>query len=93
MAMMNAAQPILASSIWTAYQTRNQLSESDDQSRPAKRRRLLTGCRNVDQGLPNTFTYGEGGLICISSDSGAGGQEVGHLDAFVSSTDIIYVLL
>ncbi|GAB7345030.1 hypothetical protein MBLNU457_3447t1 [Dothideomycetes sp. NU457] len=76
--MTNPAQPILASSIWTAHQTKSQLAEDDNQPRPAKRRRLLTGCRNVDQGLPNTFTYGDGGLVCISSDSGAGGQELSH---------------
>lgn len=89
-AMTNPAQPILASSLWTAHQTKLRPAEGDNQQRPAKRRRLLTGCRNVDQGLPNTFAYGEGGLICISSDNGAGGQEVGELESLIDPICVIY---
>jgi len=77
--MGSAAEPILASSIWASHQLKHHLSENETQARPARQRRLLTGCRNVDQGLPEIFSYGNGGLICISFEHGAGGQEVGDV--------------
>ena len=82
--MGSIAEPILASSIWAAYQAEHQHFTDDGQARPTRPHLLLTGCRNVDQGLPDVFTYGDGGLICISAESGAGDQEVGDILSFIT---------
>jgi hypothetical protein len=65
-----AVQPILASSLWTA----DGISESSEP--PAKKRRLATGCAQIDESLNGGFDYGS--ISCISSEAESGGKELSY---------------
>lgn len=65
-----AAEPILASSLWTAEQS---FTHPD---RPNKRRRLATGCQAIDTSLDGGFDYGS--ISCISADVESGSKEFSY---------------
>ena len=65
-----AVEPILASSLWNA----DEASESFEP--PAKRRRLATGCAQIDDSLSGGFDYGS--ISCISSEAESGGKELSY---------------
>lgn len=71
---MTAAEPRLASTI---------LGHLDwEFSRPAKRRRLRSGCTTLDEALSGGFAYGDGSVICINGDTGAGKTLVSRPNLF-----------
>ena len=86
------AEPILASSIWSAQQLSEAASDVSDE-RPAKRRRLLTGCASVDDVLQDGLAYGDGGVCCMSAENGAGAREVGLLFSDLSFSFLYRVCL
>lgn len=65
-----AAEPTLASSLWTG----DKISDSLEQ--PAKKRNLATGCAHIDQSLGGGFDYGS--ISCISSEPESGGKELSY---------------
>ena len=65
-----AAEPILASSLWTADEA------SDSFEPPTKKRKLATGCDHVDASLGGGFDYGS--ISCISSEAESGGKELSY---------------
>lgn len=65
-----AAEPILASSLWTIEQS------SAHPDRPNKRRRLATGCQAIDTSLYGGFDYGF--ISCISADTESGSKELSY---------------
>ena len=65
-----AVEPILASSLWTADKT------SDSFEPPAKKRRLATGCTQIDESLSGGFDYGS--ISCISSEAESGSKELSY---------------
>ncbi|KAJ9620634.1 hypothetical protein H2203_007842 [Taxawa tesnikishii (nom. ined.)] len=71
--MASAAEPILASTLYDAVAT--QLPDTEGAPSP-KRRRLLTGCAPVDHVLGDGLVYGDGGICCISGETGRGAQEI-----------------
>ena len=75
--MAEAAEPVLASTLWSAYESASRLDDGYGSGSAIKRRRILTGCRSVDEAFRDGLTYGEGGICCISSDTGSSsGREV-----------------
>ena len=67
------SEPILASTLWSAF------SENSDQ--PAKRGKLATDCRAIDNALNGGLPYGE--LCCISAEPDSAVKELSR--AFLSS--------
>lgn len=65
-----AAEPILASSLWSVDET----TESFEP--PAKKRKLATGCAQIDVSLGGGFDYGS--VSCISSEAESGGKELSY---------------
>src|ERR1700712_3409079 len=65
-----AVEAISASSLWST-------DESSDSFPPAvKKRRLATGCAQIDESLDGGFDYGS--ISCISSEAESGGKEVSY---------------
>lgn len=65
-----AVEAILASSLWTHDET------SDSLEPPAKKRKLATGCSQIDDSLGGGFDYGS--TSCISSEVESGGKELSY---------------
>jgi hypothetical protein len=65
-----AVEPILASSLWTAEEA------SEPSERPAKRRRLASGCASIDASLDGGFDYGS--ITCISAEEESGARELSY---------------
>ncbi|KAM0709826.1 hypothetical protein Q7P35_003867 [Cladosporium inversicolor] len=65
-----AVEPILASSLWTGDDT------PDSFEPPAKKRKLATGCAQIDDSLGGGFDYGS--ISCISSEAESGGKELAY---------------
>ena len=93
--MAAPADPLLASHIWNAYRTteQNPPDQELDHERPAKRRRLLTSCKSVDDALRDGLSYGDGGLCCISAEKGAGGPEVSDQATTLSAASLVFPTL
>lgn len=65
-----AVEPILASSLWTHDET------SDSLEPLAKKRKLATGCSQIDASLDGGLDYGS--ISCISSEAESGGKELSY---------------
>ena len=61
---MTAALPRLRSSIFGNLNW--------ESGRPAQRHKAGTGCAALDDALGGGFRYGDGGVSCISGDTGTG---------------------
>jgi len=70
---MAAAEPILASSLWSAEQEHN---ASSSPSPPHKRRKLATGCPTLDDSLQGGFDHGL--VTCISSEAESGAKDLSY---------------
>ena len=64
-----AVEAILASSLWSN-------DEASDSFPPAVKRRLATGCAQIDESLDGGFDYGS--ISCISSEAESGGKELSY---------------
>ena len=87
--MVAAAEPVLASVLWSVFNVTNG-EERNAGTDGWKRRRVITGCRSVDEPLKDGLVYGEGGICYINSDPADGGKEVGTPSPFFTtgSSDI-----
>lgn len=65
-----AVEPVLASSLWTGDEILDSLEP------PAKKRKLATGCAQIDESLDGGFDYGA--ISCISSEVESGGKELSY---------------
>jgi len=65
-----AVEAILASSLWTE----DEASESFEP--PVKKRKLATGCAQIDESLGGGFDYGS--VSCISSETESGAKELSY---------------
>jgi hypothetical protein len=68
---MAAAEPILASSLWSAEQEVTSLT-----SPPPKRRKLATGCPSIDDSLQGGFDHGS--TTCISAEADSGAKDLSY---------------
>ena len=71
--MVAAAEPVLASVLWSVFNVTNG-EERNAGTDGWKRRRVITGCRSVDEPLKDGLVYGEGGICYINSDPADGGK-------------------
>lgn len=65
-----AVEPVLASSFWTGDEALDLLEP------PAKKRKVATGCAQIDESLDGGFDYGS--ISCISSEVESGGKELSY---------------
>ncbi|KAK5125325.1 hypothetical protein LTR85_000434 [Meristemomyces frigidus] len=66
--MASAAQPTLASTIWSSH-----LSSHEGAEPPAKRRKLATNLHDTDSALEGGLDYGS--ITCISAEADSGARE------------------
>ncbi|GAB7322136.1 hypothetical protein MBLNU13_g03156t1 [Cladosporium sp. NU13] len=65
-----AVEPILAFSLW------NEDEATESLEPPAKKRKLATGCAQIDQSLGGGFDHGS--ISCISSEAESGSKELSY---------------
>lgn len=71
---MAAAEPILASSLWSAGE--ENASNSTTAIPPHKRRKLAIGCPTIDESLQGGFDHGS--ITCISAESESGAKDLSY---------------
>jgi hypothetical protein len=68
---MAAAEPILASSLWSAAE-----ENTPTVPPPPKRRKLATGCPSIDDSLKGGFDHGS--ITCISAEAESGAKDLSY---------------
>ena len=72
---MAAAEPILASSLWTAEEEHASYPNRTT-SPPHQRRKVATGCPSIDDSLQGGFDYGS--ITCVSAEAESGAKDLSY---------------